>query len=191
MNPVDLSERQEELERFIREYSERAYRFAWRLCGNPEEAKELVQEAFLRAIKAWDRYDPSKPLEAWFLTILRHVYLDGVRSYERRNGVSLDVPLSGQEEGMTFADALPDSREEALLSRLERQEASREVHSVLEQLCAEHRAVLSLCDMQGLSYEEIGKVLNAPLGTVRSRINRARAAFKRKMLEQFREVDVR
>lgn len=191
MNPVDLARHQEELERFIKDYSERAYRFAWRLCGNQEEAKEVVQEAFLRAIKAWGRYDPSKPLESWFLTILRHVYLDGVRSYERRNGVSLDAPLSNGEEGLTFADALPDAREEAILSRLERKEASREVQAVLESLCAEHRVVLSLCDMQGLSYEEIGKVLNAPLGTVRSRINRARAAFKRKMIEQFREVRIR
>lgn len=191
MNPVDLEEHQERLERFIKDYSERGYRFAWRLSGNEEDAKELVQEAFLRAIKAWGQYDPAKPLEAWFLTILRHVYVDGIKRYERRNSVSLDASLSGEAEGMTFADALPDVREEAMLSRLERREASEEVQAVLDALTPEHRAILTLCDMQGLSYEEICKVLDAPLGTVRSRINRARAAFKKKMLEDCREVEIR
>lgn len=191
MNAVDPVEHQERLERFIKDYSERGYRFAWRLSGNEEDAKELVQEAFLRAIKAWDQYDSSKPLEAWFLTILRHVYVDGVKRYDRRNSVSLDAPLSGEMEGMTFADALPDAREEAMLSRLERREASEEVQAVLAGLSLEHRTILTLCDMQGLSYEEICRVLDAPLGTVRSRINRARAAFKRRMMEAGREVDIR
>ena len=66
-----------ELERFIREYAERAFQFAFRLCGNAEQAKELTQEAFFRLIRKWDQYDPSQPLEGWFLTVLRNVYYDG------------------------------------------------------------------------------------------------------------------
>ncbi len=183
--------RQQKMERLIAEYSERGYQFACRLSGSAEEAKELVQEAFVRVFDNWEQYDPAQPFENWFMTILRNVYLKGVQSRERRRGVSLDAPMSGLgEPGMTFADALADPREEAALERLERQDAAEEVRAALESLSVEHKAILTLCDMQGLDYEEIAQVVGVPLGTVRSRINRARAAFKKAMLAGAREVEL-
>ena len=65
------------LERFVREYADQGFQFAVRLCGNTEEAKELVQEAFYRVLRHWESYDPAQSLENWFLTILRNVYYDG------------------------------------------------------------------------------------------------------------------
>ena len=177
-----------ELERFIREYAERAFQFAFRLCGNAEEAKELTQEAFFRLIRKWDQYDPSQPLEGWFLTVLRNVYYDGLRRHERSRTVPLDAPLLRSEpEGLSYADLLADGSE-ALLDKIERREAGSRIQEALELLSAEHRAVLTLCDMQGLKYEEIAEVLDCPLGTVRSRVSRARAAFKRMLLERSPEV---
>ena len=172
------------------DYSEKGYQFAYGLCGNGEEAKELVQEAFCRVFRSWDRYDPSHPLEAWFLSILRNVYVDSVKRYERRYGISLDAPVSQErEDGASFAESLADRREEAVLDRLSREKMIAEVRQAMESLTTEHKAILTLCDLEGLSYEAIGEVLGCPLGTVRSRINRARAALKKAVLDTAKEVD--
>lgn len=177
------------LERFIEEYSEKGYQFAYHLCGREDEAKELVQEAFVRVLRQWERCDRSQSQENWFLTILRNLYYDSVKRYERRNAVSWDAPLGcGKHEGRTLAELVADGRDEAMLDRLERQEASAEVRAVLDCLAAEHKAVLVLCDMQALSYEEIAEVLDCPVGTVRSRLYRARAAFRRALAGKSGEV---
>jgi RNA polymerase sigma-70 factor (ECF subfamily) len=169
------------LERFIDEYADRGYDFALTLSGSPEEAKELVQAAFVRAFERWPQYDPNQSFEGWFLGILKNLYRDWIKRYERRN-VSLDAPLGGDEEALPIAELVADGREEALLERLERQAAGEEVRRALEGLSPEHRAVLSLSDMQGLTYEEVGQALDLPLGTVKSRLVRARDAFKKRML---------
>lgn len=177
------------LEGFIEEYSEKGYQFAYHLCGREDEAKELVQEAFVRVLRHWERCDRSQSQENWFLTILRNLYYDSLKRYERRNTVSWDAPLGrGENEGRTLAELVADERDEAMLDRLERQEASAEVRAVLNSLAAEHKAVLILCDMQALSYEEIAEVLDCPVGTVRSRLYRARAAFRRALAGQSGEV---
>ena len=94
------------MERFVADYSERGFQFACGLCGNSEEAKELVQEAFCRVFRSWDRYDQSQPLDSWFLTILRNVYVDSVKRHERRFGVRLDAALVRDgEDGDTFSGA--------------------------------------------------------------------------------------
>ena len=176
------------LERFIREYSQRAFQFAYRLCGNTEQAKELVQEAFVRVICKWDQYDLSQSLENWFLTILRNVYYDNLKRFERRSSISLDSPCGDEDESMTLAETIADPNEPSLLVRLEREEAKAEVREVLESLSPEYKAILALCDMQALSYEQIAAVLDCPLGTVRSRLCRARTAFKKKFLEKIKGV---
>ena len=179
---------QEELERFVAEYSERGYQFAYSLCGNGEEAKELVQESFCRVFRNWGQYDRAQSMEGWFLGILRNVYVDSVRRYERRCGVSLDAVLDpGREESASLAESLADSREEAVLDRLSRESLGEQVRAALDSLRAEYRAVLTLCDMEGMGYEDIAEVLGCPLGTVRSRINRARAALKKVLLETIGE----
>lgn len=174
------------IERFIAEYSERAYQCAYHFCGNADEAKELVQEAFFRAIRRWEQYDASQPLENWFLTILRNLYYDGLKRFERRGVVSLDAPRDAEagDEGEAFGDVMADEREGELLARLEREESAQDVRAALEALSPEHRAILTLCDVQGLGYHELTQVLDCPLGTVRSRLSRARSALKRKLLEQ-------
>lgn len=169
------------LERFIDEYADRGYDFAMALCGSPEEAKELVQAAFVRAFERWPQYDPSQSFEGWYLGILKNLYRDWIKRYERRN-VSLDAPAGGDEEALPVAELVADGREVALLDRLERQAAGEEVRRALDGLSPEHRAILALSDMQGLTYEEVCRTLDLPLGTVKSRLVRARQAFKKRVL---------
>ena len=112
----------ETLERFIDEFGDRAYGFAYGLCGNEAEARELTQEAFVRVFEHAAEFDETRSLESWFLTVLKNVFRDGLRRWDRRRGQSLDAPIG--ETGMTLADAIPDAREEALLDRLERRESA-------------------------------------------------------------------
>jgi RNA polymerase sigma-70 factor (ECF subfamily) len=164
------------MERLVTEYGERAFQFAYRLTGNAEDARELVQEAFYRVLRNWDGYDHNQPLENWFFTILRHLFLDGLRRYDRANVLSLDAPQEEADE--EFAEILED-RADVLLEALEREESGRSVRRAFQRLTAEHRAALTLADLDGMTYEEIAKVLRCPVGTVRSRVSRARDALKR------------
>lgn len=164
------------MERLVEDYGERAFQFAYRLTGNADDAKELVQEAFYKVLRNWEGYDRSQPLENWFFTILRHLFLDGLKRFERANVLSLDSPA--EEPGEEFADRIED-RADLLLEALEREESGRTVRLAVAGLSRQHRAVLMLADLDGLSYEEIAKVIRCPVGTVRSRVSRAREALKR------------
>jgi len=176
-----------DFEAFIRDYGERAFQFAYRLSGNAEEAKELVQEAFVRLFRFKDHFDPSRSMDAWYFRILRNVFLDGRRRYHRRHSVSIDRSVSGvAEDRGSYAESLSDGAEDAL-EAMARGENAREIRMILESLSDEHRAALAMVDMEGISYEEMGKVLGVPLGTVRSRVARARAAFRKALMAAGRE----
>ena len=172
------------LERFIEDYSEKGFQFAYHLCGDAEEAKELVQEAFYRAINRWDSYDQSQPIENWFCTLLRHLYYDSLKTYDRRNFVSLDVPLDAGEEAGTYADNIEDERDDHVLERLERQEHTDKVHEALKSLSKEHRALIVMADVQTMTYEAIGTVLDASVCSVRGKLCRARKAFREALVER-------
>lgn len=158
----------------------KAYCFAMGLCGNEDDAKELVQEGFAKAMDRIGTHDRSQPFEAWFLTVLKNLYLDGMKRFERRNVLPLDAPLD--ETGLTVADAVGDRRETALLDRLESQESSKLVRRAMRALTPDARAVLLMIDLQGLGYEETAEVMGCPLNTLRSRIVRARVALKQRLL---------
>ena len=161
-------------------HANKAYSFALGLCGNEEDAKELVQEAFAKALERIDRHDPTQPFEAWFLTVLKHLYVDGTRRYERRYGQDLDKVIG--PFGLTVADAITDGRELSLPDRMEREEISKLVRRALRALNPEARAVLLMVDLDGRTYEEVAQVMNCPLNTVRSRIVRARIALRERLL---------
>lgn len=158
----------------------KAYCFAMGLCGNEDDAKELVQEAFAKAMNRIGTHDPSLPFEAWFLTVMKHLYLDGTRKYEKRYGQSLDKPID--ESGLTVADGVADIREMSLLDRLEREESSKLVRRAMRSLTPDARAVLLMIDLEGLSYEQTAAVMGCPLNTLRSRIVRARAALRERLM---------
>ncbi len=163
----------------IETHADRAYSFALGLTGNEEDAKELVQEGFARAMDRIGTHDASQPFEGWFLTVLKHLYLDGKKRHERRYGVSLDAPLDA--EGLTVADARADERDIPVLDGLVREERSRRVRKALKGLGPDARAVLLMIDLDGLGYEEAAQALGCPLNTVRSRIVRARAALRERL----------
>jgi RNA polymerase sigma-70 factor (ECF subfamily) len=178
------------LEKFVEEYADEAFHFAYSLCGDVEQSKELVQEAFFRLIKTWDSYDQSQRLDNWYLAILRNLYFDGRKKYEKRVVCSLDVPPDNCEgkDAASYADVIADSRDMDMLERIERERSSQIVREAIDGLRENYKAILTLCDIQGLGYEEIAVVLDAPLNTVRSRLFRAREALRAALREKFSAV---
>jgi len=166
------------LERFVQDHAEKAFSFAYKLSGNVEDAKELVQEAFVRVMRRWDRFEDGQPVESYFLSILRNLYFDGLKKYEKRYGCS----LAEGEELEDLSDRLSDGEPEAL-EALDQRESQARINAAYDALSPEHRAILALSDVQGLSYEEIAAVLDCPGGTVRSRLSRARRAFKENLAQ--------
>lgn len=148
----------------------RMHRFAARLCRDRDRAADLVQEALVRAFKARDRYDGRQPLAPWLLAIVRNACWDQIRAAGRRPETPLDDDL--------IMDAAPDALSRALATeRTDRLEAH------LASIPEEFREVLVLIAMEGMSYEEAAFVVDAPVGTVRSRLFRARAALRKKILD--------
>lgn len=156
---------------------ERAFRFAFGLTGNIEEAKDLVQEAFRRLLLCWEQVELTRSADLLF-TVLRNLCVDAGRLHERRNFISLDAPLdAGSGEGPVVADRLA-SDEVGPLEQLEREEDFEWLRLAMEGLNPDFRQVLELGGLEGRSYEEIARQVGCPIGTVRSRMSRARLAVR-------------
>jgi RNA polymerase sigma-70 factor (ECF subfamily) len=140
------------------------YNVAYRLTGNDDDAYDLVQEALLRVRKGLETYQPGS-MEAWLSRIVTNVFLDEVRRRRRR-------PV----------EALPDDPERLLPSSPGADEATDslpdDVQAALRRLPEDFRTAVVLCDVVGLSYEEIADALAVPVGTVRSRIHRGRRLLR-------------
>ncbi len=160
----------------IRQCGEKAYNLAYRLSGNEPDARDLVQEAFVRAYAHFETYDEKRPFETWLFRILHNIYLDGVRRYAHGHTVSLDAPSpvedSAWEEILTGEDPEP-------AAGMMREETAGLVQKALNAIPVHYRTAIALCDIEGLSYEEIGKIMSCPVGTVRSRVHQGRVLLRR------------
>ena len=180
------------VERFIQDYADRAYSVALKLCGDADSAREIVQEAFLKLLKGWERAPSDRPIEAWFITVLKNVYMDSMRRWERRFFVPLHGEAVGEGEEAAphnYLDVLPDGSED-MLAALERREDEDRLRRALDCLPPTEKAILVLCEAEGLKYRQISEILDCPLGTVRSRIYRARNSLRKALLEKNRPARV-
>jgi len=155
---------------------DKAYNFAYRLAGNESDARDLVQEAFTRALEHAESYDPTRPFDSWLLRILHNVFLDAMRRHSHSRTLSLDAPAPTQESG--WSDLLPEDAESAS-DELIRRESLDLLQKALKRLPLLYKSAVVLCDIEGLSYEEIAKVTAVPVGTVRSRIHQGRLLLRR------------
>jgi RNA polymerase sigma-70 factor (ECF subfamily) len=149
-----------------RRYGRKIYNFAYRLTGNPDDAADLVQEVLLRVRKGLANYTPGS-FEGWLWRITRNAFLDGVRKKKRRP----TTELPDEDRGGFGHSPSPD---EVLASiRL-----SDDVQAALLKLPIEFRECVVMCDVVGLTYDEIATAIDAPVGTVRSRIHRGRKQLR-------------
>jgi RNA polymerase sigma-70 factor (ECF subfamily) len=147
------------------------YNTARRITGDPHEAEDLVQDTYQRALQAYQQLKSPAQCRAWLYQILRNLFID---AYRRKRAmpelVVLDGARDGQDEVAAFCSA---SAEEEVLRRL----SHEDVHRAWAALPEELRTALMLCDIEGFTYQEIADILGCPVGTVRSRIARARRAL--------------
>lgn len=178
---VDRSKRGDvaAFEELISQYEKKVYNLAYRLTGNYDDASDVAQEAFLRAFGRIREFRGDSSFATWLFRIVSNACLDELRKRRRQRVTSLDEPVSTEEGDMQrqVADS-GDGPEQSL----ERQEIRRAVQESINSLDEEFRMVVILRDIQGHSYEEIAMILDLSLGTVKSRLNRARHALKEKLI---------
>lgn len=161
----------------VRTHADRIYRLAYRLSGNTHDAEDLTQETFIRVFRSLASYRPGT-FEGWLHRITTNLFLDMVR---RRSRVRME--------------GLPENTDRIVGRGPTPEQVYAETHldpdlqGALDELPPDFRVAVVLCDVEGLSYEEIGATLGVKLGTVRSRIHRGRQALKtslerRRALEQ-------
>jgi RNA polymerase sigma-70 factor, ECF subfamily len=171
----------EELARYeaiVQRYARHVYNVAYRMTGNEADARDLSQEAFLRVYRALRRVAPDAPLESWLYRIVSNLHIDLLRKRPRGRVESLDAPVETARG--EFLREMPDpaSSPEAII---EREQLDATIQRVLGTLSEDLRMVVVLSDVEGYSYEEIAMSLRVPLGTVKSRLHRARQILQQRL----------
>jgi len=144
------------------------YNFARWLAGNGDDADDLVQETYLKSLRAFQSFQRGTNFRAWMFQILRNTFLSARTS----SGARMTVPLDADEDGPELAVAY-ETPETILIDSSNR----KLVRSAIEKLPIHSREVIPLCDMEEMSYREIADILSIPIGTVMSRLSRARQAI--------------
>jgi len=164
-------EQQVFLERAIEQYGKATYNFAYRLTGNEADASDLTQEAFIRVFRAWRSFKPGTSFRSWIYRIVTNLYRDELR--RRKGRYHEEIPDDhGSQPGAARPLAV-EPIEEYIEGHL-----SEPVSKALADLTAEQRQIVLLADIEGCTYHEIGDIVGCAVGTVRSRLHRARERLR-------------
>ena len=166
-------------EQLVRDNEKRIYNLTLRMVGNPEDALDLSQEAFLNAWKGLGSFKGDSAFSTWLYRLASNACLDFLRSRKRRQDTT-GSPLSLDDEEAPPPPADDSARPDLQLERKERTQA---LHRALDALPVHHRQVIVMRELSGLSYQEISEALELDLGTVKSRLTRARLALKKILSE--------
>ncbi len=168
--PIESEEKYQEFEKEAMPHKGILYNFALRTTGNAEDARDLLQETFMKAFRFWDKYEKGTNIRAWLFRIMKNTYINRYRKEVREPSMVDYDDIDNFYESVR--DQIKDSSD--LQKNLYSNTLSDEVTEALQALPDDFRTVVILCDIEGLSYEEISDFLNCPIGTVRSRLHRGR-----------------
>ena len=166
----------------VRCYQERLYNSVYRLVENAEDAQDVVQEAFLNAYQSLDGFKG----DSLFFTWLYRIAVNTAISLKRKQRATVRIDMG--RNGEPLIEPLDPSEESRPGHALEQAEQGRRIREALARLSAEHRAVLVMKDMEGQKYETMAEILQVPIGTIRSRLHRARLEL-REVLEKSEKVE--
>jgi RNA polymerase sigma-70 factor (ECF subfamily) len=159
-------------------YQKQVYNLGYRMMGSEEDACDMAQEAFLKAFRSIRKFNGKSSFGTWVYRIAVNVCIDELR---RRKKVKLypvvhnDNPETGSGKLITDTGDLPEER-------IERQETRKQVQRAINRLAEDYRAIIILRDIQGRTYQEIAEILDINIGTVKSRISRARQSLKEELI---------
>lgn len=166
----------------VQPYEAKVYNLAFRMCGNREDACDLAQEAFLKAFRALGHFKGESSFSTWLYRVVSNTCLDQFRRQKRAGATtSLDGPIETEAGSLQreFADPAYEPEEMAV-----RSETAAEIQAAIRSLPPDHRLAILLRDVEGLSYGEVALAMSCNLGTVKSRISRARAALRNRLVAQ-------
>ena len=168
---------QELFENELLPHADALYNFAFHLTYNEEDANDLVQEAYLKAFKYIHHYEPGTNTKAWLFRILKNSFINDYRKTSKQpKTIDYQELVDVHMEDEIVSSHQYDLREDIFDGTL-----GDEISIALNSLSIDFKTVILLCDIEGFSYEEISKILEIPIGTVRSRLHRARNIKKEKL----------
>jgi len=173
-----MGKQSDEVARSLETELDSLWRFAWRLTRHEDDAVDLVQKTCLRALECADQYDSRGRMRSWLMRISHRIWLNELRSRQIRKGKSFNSLETGNEEQEQLAAVDGQGFIEPESNLLLHQ-----VHAVVEALPEAQRLVVLLVCVEGMAYKEAADVLDLPIGTVMSRLSRARAAIGAKILK--------
>ena len=162
-------------EKLVEAYQKRVFALCVQLAGNQDDAQDLAQEVFIQAFASINNFRQESDLGTWLHRIAVNKWINISRKQKKTQLVYLDAPVKTVNGEVQREVAASDGNPQELV---EEKEFHAQVRKALYQLTYEHRAVLVLREIQGYTYEEIAEILDCSIGTVRSRLNRARKAMK-------------
>ncbi|MEW6065060.1 MAG: sigma-70 family RNA polymerase sigma factor [Bacillota bacterium] len=167
-------------EHLVQLYENKVYTIAYRLMGNHADAADLAQESFIKIYQALPNFRGDSSFSTWIYHITVNVCRDELRKKQRRPTVSLDEPTGdGNNSTYEIRSTTPGPEE-----MLDRSETQAMIQQCLDNLSDDYRTILVMREIQELAYEEIAEILGCSLGTVKSRLSRARQALKEKISKQ-------
>ncbi|ASZ12831.1 RNA polymerase sigma factor [Chitinophaga pendula] len=149
---------------------QKLYRFAFRLLGNEEDAKDIIQDALLKVWHQQERMAELQNLEAWCMRITRNLALDKIKSRKYR-----------MSEDLERADHVPVAYQQDPHMAAEKQDVMKKVHAIIHTLPEKYRTIIQLRDMDGYSYQEIADILEVEMSEVKINLHRARKAVREKL----------
>jgi RNA polymerase sigma-70 factor (ECF subfamily) len=169
-----------EFESLVARTKRQAYNMAYRMTGNRDDAEDLTQEAYLRAYRSFDKYDRALPFENWFFRILSNLFVDRLRRKPKQAPLSLNQSLTNAdgEDDYTLEVADDEANPE---TQFMKDIVDEKLQDALASMPKDFRTAVLLCDVEGLSYEEIARAMGTSIGTVRSRIHRGRLMLRKRV----------
>jgi len=168
----------------VRRHQQSVFNFCLRLLRNVEDAEDIAQDAFVQAYRNIKKFQPRAKFSTWLFTIAKNLSLNLIRDEKR--GTRRMVPIDDGPEGVTVATGVADQPDSEAVGH----ETAAVVREAIERLSPDHKLVIVLRDLEGLSYKEIGQVMNCRSGTVKSRLSRARASLKEVLLDELDRGDL-
>ena len=168
----------------VKKYEKLVYNLSYQASGNADDAFDISQEVFIKVYRSLRKFRGDCRFFTWLYRITMNTVKDYIRSQKRRKTVSLS-DYDEDEENPSGTRDIPDEGAEADPEEMTEKKERRElVRQAIGQLSEDHRTVVTLRDMEGYSYEEIAEMLGLEIGTVKSRLNRARLAIKEYLLDR-------
>lgn len=173
------TEKQQEFEREALPHMNLLYNYGLRMTNNAADADDLVQETYLKAYRFWDKYEKGTNIRAWLFRILKNSYINRYRKESKEPDTVDYDEVKNFYNSIRDESADPNDLQEALFGNL----LDDDVANAIAALPDDFRTVVILCDIEGLTYEEIAEFVDCPLGTVRSRLHRGRKLLRAKLME--------